>query len=314
MKGVIVLIAQNLTNKTWRIPFVGQGYFHNLSLVAYIKNEVSKRIYFHMGKDASTRLTLSAVETFQVMEVNNDRNWNVVLNYPIAQLGQTKHSTVFAHRSKPLYVHHGDPLHLSIIGESTPDINFLMVRYEFIPFWNSKCAYGIWYKTVANPTDEDFIKKFVIPFSIREGLVTYKITSAGGGATQDDGFLLPIFQKAGSEDEGRASISTGRGVISDEMDITHDVIGMGSVLQEVIPINSPGVGASNQKSKSVRTPKTYEGATISFDVVDIDAGITALHIFIRIDFKILLNRRGFLASFMDGTQFVLLNDMRVASV
>lgn len=312
MKGIIVLIVQNLTTKTWRIPFVGQGYFHNLSLVAYVKNEVVKRMYFHFGKDASTRMTLSAVETFQVMEVNNDRNWNVVLNYPVSQLGQTTHSTVFAHRARPLYVHHGDPLHLSLVGEDTPDINFLMVRYEFIPFWNSKCAYGIWYKTIALPEDEDFIKKFVIPFSIREGLVTYKITSTGS-AGQDDGFLLPIFQKAGSEDEGRASISEGRGVISDNMDITHDVIGMGSVLQEVIPINSPGVGGTNQKSKSVRTPTTHEGATISFDVIDIDDGITALHIFIRIDFKILLNRRGFMASFLDGNRVVLLNDARVAS-
>ncbi len=315
MKGFILIRQQDLIAQTWRIPFIGQGFLRNLSLAAYITNPVSDRILFHFGKDGGARMALPAVNIFDLLETSNDQNWNLILNVTQSDVlaANSKYTVVYAHRSRPLYVKFGDPLHLHIVGENAPDINFMVIRYEFIPYWKSSCAWGVFFKLTLEEA-ENYITKIIIPFSIREGLITYKATMVGSSSVVDSGYILPLFQKAGSQDEGQTLISSGRGVIDSTIDPLNEALGLGSVLQDVIPVNQAGLGGISQKTFSKRTPTTHEGATLSFDFIDLAGDITAVHLFVRIDFKVLLNKYSFLASYLEGTRVIQLNDDRLANI
>ncbi len=316
MKGIIFIRKVNLEANTFKLPFLGQGHFTNISVTAWIQNPLTKRILFHMGKDGSDRMVIPVVNIADVLEVSNDYNWTFLLNYPQTDVvgdDPSKYSIVFAHRKRPLKVRFGDPLNVIIVGEDTPDVRLIVIRYEFIPYYQSRCAWGMMYKIVT-PTSENFSKKIIIPMSIREGLITYKITSIGGVAAEDSGYVIPNWQRAGSQDEAQSAVSTGYGVIDTSMDTLGEVLALGSTLQDMIPVNSPGAGASNQKTFSKEAIRTGEGSTLSFDFLNIAGAITGVFLFIRIDFLPLYNRYRHKGSFLDGTRVVQLNERRIASI
>lgn len=303
MKGIMLIKKANLIANTWIIPFIGQGFLRNISVAAYLQNPVGERVFLHLGSQGGNRLSLPAAGVADVIETSNKDNWFLVLNAPdpsVIGADPNPHSVVFAHRSEELRVEFGRQLLLHLVGEGTPDIHFMVIRYEFIPYWDSKCAMGIFYKVSPTITAEDFARKIVIPFSIREGLITYKITSIGGDATLDSGYVIPSYQKAGSTDETQALVSTGRGVIDASFDMGGEQLGMGSTIQDMIPVNSPGVGSTNQKTFSKSAVQGREGATLSFDFVNIAGAITTLFIWIRWDFLVAFNKVAWKGSFMDG--------------